>query len=413
MSKRRIMPAGHWDWSMPVTLSQGWRLGDLVVVGGQISADAKGRTVGGDLETQTRNIMEFIGRVLHEAGAGFGDVVKQNVYYVVDERSPPAGEIVRRIDAVQAEYFGAPGPVTTETPVSGLAYEGLLLEIDAFRRGGRGEASRSGRKATGRAATGSRTCTAGRRATGSSSAASARSTQTATCAMPATSRHRPATASPGWQAVLAEAGASMDDLLRLNTYYRHEGAGADVTGFWEALTRVRMEHLPNPGPAGTGLRVKDFSHAGELIQLEGIAPPRHRAPAASCRPGTGTGACRCPSRRAGWVGDVVFAGGQISADRAGRTVGADDIAVQTANVFESLIAVLREAGAEMSDVVKLNTYYHHGDSGASPTDYWEKMTEVRRRYFPPLGPAATAVRVDGYAFEDLLIEVEAIAVVEK
>ena len=41
------------------------------------------------------------------------------------------------------------------------------------------------------------------------------------------------------------------------------------------------------------------------------------------------------------------------------------------------------------------------------------MTEVRRRYFPLLGPAATAVRVDGYAFEDLLIEVEAIAVVEE
>ena len=132
MSKRRIMPAGHWDWSMPVTLSQGWRLGDLVVVGGQISADDKGRTVGGDIETQTRNIMEFIGRVLHEAGADFADVVKQNVYYVVDDEGPPADEIVRRIDAVQAEYFRAPGPVTTETPVSGLAYEGLLLEIDAF-----------------------------------------------------------------------------------------------------------------------------------------------------------------------------------------------------------------------------------------------------------------------------------------
>ena len=97
MSKSRIMPAGHWDWSMPVTLSQGWRLGDLVVVGGQISSDDKGRTVGGDIETQPRNIMEFIGRVLHEAGADFGDVVKQNVYYVVDEESPPAAEIVRRI----------------------------------------------------------------------------------------------------------------------------------------------------------------------------------------------------------------------------------------------------------------------------------------------------------------------------
>ena len=101
MSKRRIMPAGHWDWSMPVTLSQGWRIGNVVFAGGQISADDKGRAVGGDIETQTRNIMEFIGRVLHEAGADFGDVVKQNVYYVVDGESPPADEIVRRIDAVR------------------------------------------------------------------------------------------------------------------------------------------------------------------------------------------------------------------------------------------------------------------------------------------------------------------------
>ena len=404
------MPAGHWDWSMPVTLSQGWRLGDLVVVGGQISADAKGRTVGGDLETQTRNIMEFIGRVLHEAGAGFADVVKQNVYYVVDDQSPPAGEIVRRIDAVQSEYFGAPGPVTTETPVSGLAYEGLLLEIDAFAvvgaekrplrpqghwSRGNGLAHVHGWQA------GDWVFVGGQRsldAEGKLRDAGDIAAQTRNCFA-------------GMAGVLAEAGASMDDLLRLNTYYRHAGAGAAVTAFWEALTRVRMEHLPNPGPAGTGLRVKDFSNEGELIQLEGIAhlgTERRRIMPA----GHWDWSMPVPFSQGWRVGDVVFAGGQISADAAGRTVGAGDIATQTANVFESLIAVLREAGAEMSDVVKLNTYYQYDDGGASPTDYWEKMTEVRRRYFPPLGPAATAVRVDGYAFEGLLIEVEAIAVVE-
>ena len=215
----------------------------------------------------------------------------------------------------------------------------------------------------------------------------------------------------GMARVLAEAGASMDDLLRLNTYYRHAGRGADITEFWEALTRVRMEHLPNPGPAGTGLRVKDFSHAGELIQLEGIAhlgrERRRIMPA-----GHWDWSMPVPFSQGWRVGNVVFAGGQISADQKGRTVGPGDIAKQTENVFESLDAVLTEAGAGMSDVVKLNTYYQYDDSGNSPTEYWEKMTEVRRRYFPPLGPAATAVRVDGYAFEDLLIEVEAIAVVE-
>ena len=411
MSKRRIMPAGHWDWSMPVTLSQGWRLDDLVVVGGQISADAKGRTVGGDIETQTRNIMEFIGHVLHEAGADFADVVKQNVYYVVDDESPPADEIVRRIDAVQAEYFRAPGPVTTETPVSGLAYEGLLLEIDAFAvvgadkrtlmpeghwSRGNGIACVHGWQA------GDWVFVGGQRslnADGSLRDAGDIAAQTRNCFA-------------GVAGVLAEAGASMNDLLRLNTYYRHEGTGADVTRFWEALTRVRMENLPDPGPAGTGVRVKDFSLPGELIQLEGVAhlgQERRRIMPA------GHWDWSMPVKFSqGWrVGNVVFAGGQISADQAGRTIGPGDIAVQTANVFESLIAVLREAGAEMSDVVKLNTYYQYDDSGASPTEYWEKMTEVRRRYFPLLGPAATAVRVDGYAFEDLLIEVEAIAVVEE
>ena len=404
------MPTGHWDWSMPVTLSQGWRLGDLVVVGGQISADAKGRTVGGDLETQTRNIMAFIGRVLDEAGADFADVVKQNVYYVVDEQSPPAAEIVRRIDAVQSEYFGAPGPVTTETPVSGLAYEGLLLEIDAFAGVGaekrplrpQGHWSRGNGLAHVHGwQAGDWVFVGGQRsldAEGNLRDAGDIAAQTRNCFA-------------GMAGVLAEAGASMDDLLRLNTYYRHEGAGADITAFWEALTRVRMEHLPNPGPAGTGLRVKDFSNEGELIQLEGIAhlgrERRRIMPAEHW-----DWSMPVPFSQGWRVGDVVFAGGQISADAAGRTVGAGDIAVQTANVFESLIAVLREAGADMSDVVKLNTYYQYDDGGASPTDYWEKMTEVRRRYFPPLGPAATAVRVDGYAFEDLLIEVEAIAVVE-
>ena len=131
MSKQRIMPAGHWDWSMPITLSQGWRTGDLIFVGGQISADDRGRAVGDDIETQTRNIMEFIGRVLHEAGADFDDIVKQNVYYVVDDESAPPAETIERIDAVRAAYCGSPGPITTETPVAGLAFEGLLLEIDA------------------------------------------------------------------------------------------------------------------------------------------------------------------------------------------------------------------------------------------------------------------------------------------
>ena len=69
-NKQRLMPANHWDWSLHNNqFSQGWRVGDLVFVGGQISADADARTVGDDIATQTRNVFEFIRNTLREAGA--------------------------------------------------------------------------------------------------------------------------------------------------------------------------------------------------------------------------------------------------------------------------------------------------------------------------------------------------------
>ena len=59
----RIMPANHWDWSMPVPFSQGWKCGPFIFVGGQISADENGKTIGaGDIEVQTRNTFENIRR---------------------------------------------------------------------------------------------------------------------------------------------------------------------------------------------------------------------------------------------------------------------------------------------------------------------------------------------------------------
>ena len=50
---------------------------------------------------------------------------------------------------------------------------------------------------------------------------------------------------------------------------------------------------------------------------------------------------------------------------------------QTRNTFENLRRVLREAGADMKDVVKLNTYYQFDGEGPEITDFWEQMTKVR------------------------------------
>ena len=44
--------------------------------------------------------------------------------------------------------------------------------------------------------------------------------------------------------------------------------------------------------------------------------------------------------------NLLFVGGQISADEHGQTVGVGDIEVQTRNVFQNITTVLEEAGAD-------------------------------------------------------------------
>lgn len=133
MDKQRLMPAGHWNWSMPVPFSQGWRVGDLVFIGGQISADAHGRTIAaGDIEVQTRNVFNNIRRVLQEAGGDMSDIVKINTFYVFDGKGDELTAFWERMTRVRMEFFEEPGPCGTGVRVAGLAYPDLLIEVEAI-----------------------------------------------------------------------------------------------------------------------------------------------------------------------------------------------------------------------------------------------------------------------------------------
>jgi 2-iminobutanoate/2-iminopropanoate deaminase len=129
----RIMPEGHWDWSMPVLFSQGWKCGPLIFVGGQISADEQGRTIGpGDIAIQTRNTFENIRKVLNAVGAEMRHIVKFNTYYVFDGEGDELTEYWERMTKVRLEFFEEPGPVGTAVRVAGLAYPDLLIEVEAI-----------------------------------------------------------------------------------------------------------------------------------------------------------------------------------------------------------------------------------------------------------------------------------------
>ena len=63
-------------------------------------------------------------------------------------------------------------------------------------------------------------------------------------------------------------------------------------------------------------------------------------------------------------------------------------------------------------VVKLYIYYYAGDEWGQITKAMATIEDIQREFYPVPSPAqhSTAVRATGFAFEDLLIEIEAMAV---
>jgi 2-iminobutanoate/2-iminopropanoate deaminase len=113
------------------------------------------------------------------------------------------------------------------------------------------------------------------------------------------------------------------------------------------------------------------------------------------------------------VGRTIYLGGQLSADQKGNVIGLGDIEEQTRNVFENITKLLKAAGADWSDVVKLNTYYVFNGAPSEAQEFWEKMTRVRLQYIPTPGPCATAVRVAGLMYDGFLIEADVVAVIDE
>jgi 2-iminobutanoate/2-iminopropanoate deaminase len=140
LTRQRLMPEGSWDWHVPTPFSQGWRVGELVFVGGQLSADEHGNVVGeGDIEVQTRNVFEAVTRVLEEGGATWRDVVKLNTYYCCNETGDAVKAFWEKMTRIRLEYLPTPGPAGTAVRVAGLMYDGFLIEVEAIAVVGSGD----------------------------------------------------------------------------------------------------------------------------------------------------------------------------------------------------------------------------------------------------------------------------------
>ena len=105
-------------------------------------------------------------------------------------------------------------------------------------------------------------------------------------------------------------------------------------------------------------------------------------------------------------GYLLFIAGQTAMGLDGTIVGIGDPYVQAKQVFENMAAVLAEAGGNFNDVVKITTYI-------TDISYRVKVNEARKEYFHKDFPVSTLVVVKGLADADFLVEIEAIACIDK
>ena len=103
---------------------------------------------------------------------------------------------------------------------------------------------------------------------------------------------------------------------------------------------------------------------------------------------------------------IVYLAGQVPLDRNGELVGEGDFEAQTRQVFENMTAGLEAAGVSWDEVVKLS--YFVVDIGKAAS-----MRAIRDEYVnTEKPPASTLVEVSRLFRDDVLIEIEAVAVVE-
>jgi enamine deaminase RidA (YjgF/YER057c/UK114 family) len=107
-------------------------------------------------------------------------------------------------------------------------------------------------------------------------------------------------------------------------------------------------------------------------------------------------------------GRTLFLAGQVAKDRDGRVVGKGDIVAQFRQVCENLHTLVKAAGGQLTDVVKLTIYVL--DVGEFKRQ-GKPIGVVYREYFGKHYPAMTLVGArDLYdASEGCLIEIEGFA----
>lgn len=107
--------------------------------------------------------------------------------------------------------------------------------------------------------------------------------------------------------------------------------------------------------------------------------------------------------RAVRIGNTIEVSGTTSV-RDGKIVGVGDLYTQTKTCFDIIIKAIEEAGGKKEHIVRTRMFL-------TDLSEWEEAGRAHGDYFKEIKPASTLLKVAGLIHDDMLIEVEATAII--